>query len=59
MGAENGNEELGCVKNTKLLFADCVFAEEEVGLFRKVEEHLLFGFELDGRLDNTGNGSVT
>lgn len=63
MDVENGNEEEeDCAKNTKLLlFPGCcelLFAEEEVGLFKKLDEHL-FGFELDGRLDKTGNGSET
>lgn len=62
LGDENGNEEEDCSKNTKLLFPGCcvlLFAgAEEFGLFKKLAEHL-FGFELDGRLDNTGNASVT
>lgn len=71
LDVENGNEEEDCPKNTMLLFPGCcvllllllllllLFAEaEEVGLFKKLDEHL-FGFELEGRLDKIGNGSVT
>lgn len=61
LDVENGNEEEDCAKKTKLLFPGCcvLFAEaEEVGLFEKLDEHL-FGFEVDGRLDKIGNGSVT